>query len=76
MNQTRKLALILLAAIFAIAVLCMSPRAPAQPPRGTVFFHPGAGVVNPRPNQDDDTGDDAGDPSGDATPVPDPAAAH
>ena len=71
MNKN-KLGLIAFAACLAIAVLCLSPPVPAQPARGTGSIDAGANLVNPPPNQDDDTTADTGDPSGDATPVPEP----
>lgn len=72
MSQKKKLGLILFAVLFAIAILCMSPPVPAEPMRAPAAFHPGTGLVNPHPNQDDDASDDTDDPSGDATPVPEP----
>ena len=72
MSKNKKLGLIALAAIFAIAVLCLSRAVPAEPARGTEAFRVDASLVNPHPSQDDDTADDTGDPSGDATPVPEP----
>jgi hypothetical protein len=70
--NNKKLGLIAFAACLAIAVLCLSPPVPAQPARGTGSIDAGANLVNPQPNQDDDTTADTGDPSGDATPVPEP----
>ena len=72
MNTNKKLGLIALAAILAIAVLCLSRPAAAEPARGVGSFDAAASVFNPHPSQDDDSTDDSGDPSGDATPVPDP----
>jgi len=70
--NNKKLGLIAFAACLAIAVLCLSPPVPAQPAPGTGSIDAGANLVNPPPNQDDDTTADTGDPSGDATPVPEP----
>lgn len=72
MNKNKKLGLIALAAILAIAVLCLSRPVRAEPAHGMVSFEAGPRLVNPRPDQDDDASDDTDDASGDATPVPDP----
>jgi len=62
--NNKKLGLIAFAACLAIAVLCLSPPVPAQPARGTGSIDAGANLVNPPPNEDDDTTADTGDPSG------------